>query len=168
MAKPSLATLVNDYLRRRRPERITPAEWRALQAHLADCGRPLSRSRLLELLHATDIEIDRALGGLPPDLRDRVRTRDLESAARSLSAMAEEYSRAHAAGDKPRAGDCRRAVLAGKERLNRSLRNPRLSEAKRREKQELLEWFGQWLEAPSLFADWLELRRRRGTPPAPG
>ncbi len=159
--QPSLATLVHAYLDERKPPRITRAELQSMRAHLARLGRPTTELRLLALLAATDIEIDRALGGLPTDLRDRIRTRDLDLAAASLTSMAEEYVRAGDAGDRLRASDCRRAVAAGKQRLKRALSNPRLSQEKRREKQELLEWFLQWLEAPPLFADWLELRRRR-------
>jgi hypothetical protein len=76
--------------------------------------------------------------------------------------MANEYEAARLAGDKPRAEDCRRAVRKGKDRLKLVLRRRDLAPQKRQQKQELVEWFLIWLEAPSLFPAWLEARRAAG------
>jgi hypothetical protein len=128
--------------------------------------RPVSRAYVLDVLSETGILIDRSLGGLPVDLRGRVHFHDLEAAEASLSDMTREYETARAAGDKLRAEDCRRAVRKGKDRLKLILRRSNLSAQKRKEKQELLEWFLVWLEAPPLFPAWVELRRR-SAPAAP-
>jgi hypothetical protein len=72
--------------------------------------------------------------------------------------MAKEYEAAREAGDKVRAEDCRRAVRQGKDRLKLLARRGSLSPEKRQEKQELIEWFLTWLEAPPLFPAWLEAR----------
>ena len=54
----------------------------------------------------------------------------------------------------------RALALKGKDRAASLAANPRVSEVKRREKQEIAMWFRTWLEAPDLFFDWLELRRQ--------
>jgi hypothetical protein len=121
--------------------------------------RPVSRTYVLDVLSETQVEIDRAIGGLPVDLRGRVHFHDQETAAESLTDMANEYQAARLAGDKLRAEDCRRAVRKGKDRLKLVLRRTDLAPQKRQQKQELVEWFLIWLEAPSLFPVWLEARR---------
>ena len=122
--------------------------------------KPISRAYVLDVLSATQIPIDRSLGGLPVNLRGRVHFHDRDAAAASLTDMSREYETARAAGDKTRAADCRRAVRQGKDRLKLILRRAKLATQKREEKQELLQWFLVWLEAPPLFPAWLELRRR--------
>jgi hypothetical protein len=122
--------------------------------------KPVSRAYVLDILSETQIPIDRSLGGLPPDLRRRVHFHDEDATAASLSEMTSEYEAARSAGDKIRAADCRRAVRKGKDRLKLVLRRPKLSPQKRAEKEELLQWFLVWLEAPPLFPGWLELRRK--------
>jgi hypothetical protein len=122
--------------------------------------KPVSRAYVLDVLSETQIPIERSLGGLPVDLRGRVHFHDRDAAAASLTDMTREYESARTAGDKARAEDCRRAVRKGKDRLKLLLRRRSLSPQKREEKQELLQWFLVWLEAPPLFPGWLELRRR--------
>jgi hypothetical protein len=122
--------------------------------------RPVSRAYVLDVIGETQIPVDRALGGLPIDLRGRVHFHDRSAAAASMTDMTREYEAALSAGDKTRAADCRRAVLQGKDRLKLLLRRASLTPQKREEKQELLQWFLVWLEAPPLFPAWLELRVR--------
>ncbi len=140
-------------------ESVGPAEMEALGKEIvAKVGRAASRRYLLDLLLATDVEVERSVGGFPLDLRGRVHTRDEESAASSLIELSAEYSRARELGDKVRAEDCRRAVRHAKERLVLTLRRKGLGEEKRKEKAELREWFVVWLETPELFPDWIGLR----------
>jgi hypothetical protein len=123
-------------------------------------GKPVSRAYVLDVVAETQIPIDRSLGGLPVDLRGRIHFHNLDAATVSLADMTREYEAARAGGDKTRAEDCRRAVRNAKDRLKLLLRRANLSPQKREEKQELLQWFLVWLEAPPLFPGWLELRRR--------
>ncbi|MDA1314624.1 MAG: hypothetical protein O2968_14890 [Acidobacteria bacterium] len=124
-------------------------------------AKPVSRSYLLDILSHTQIPVARSLGGLPVDLRHRVKFADAEQAARSLADMQGEYEKAKASGDGQRAADCRRAVRQGKERLQRLQNRANLPDTKRAEKQEILQWFLVWLESPSLFRDWLTVRTRQ-------
>ena len=39
-------------------------------------------------------------------------------------------------------------------------RDRKLSLEERAEQEEIVEWLKVWIQTPSLFADWLELRRR--------
>ena len=125
----------------------------------AKTGKSASRRYLIDLLLATDVVMDSSIGGFDADLRGRVRTRDLESAAASLTEMAVEYEQARESSNTRRAEDCRRAVRHAKERLLLSLGRKGLSGEKRKEKEELRRWLVVWLETPEIFPDWIELRR---------
>jgi hypothetical protein len=54
----------------------------------------------------------------------------------------------------------RETVLKGKRRAQMIAGNPAVNERKRAEKAEIAEWFTVWLNQPSIFDTWLELRRR--------
>ena len=160
--KPSIKSLILSYLEENATCAVNRAELAAICAHVDRAlkrDKPVSRAYVLDVLSETQVEIDRALGGLPVDLRGRVHFHSADAAAASLTDMSREVEAARQAGDKPRAEDCRRAVRKGKDRLKLVLRRGNLSPQKRQEKQELLEWFLMWLEAPTLFPAWLQVRR---------
>jgi hypothetical protein len=48
----------------------------------------------------------------------------------------------------------------GRRRAEMIARNHRVDPKKREEKQEILEWFRIWLQAPETFFDWLDVRKR--------
>ena len=52
----------------------------------------------------------------------------------------------------------RELALKGKQRAAMVAANPKVESAKRAEKEEIAHWFGVWLNAPTLFNDWLALR----------
>lgn len=163
-ARPSVRSVVAEYLAARQPAPIGEEELAALQRHVNAAlsrSKPVSRTYLLALLAETDLDISRSLGGLPVDLRRRVHISTPERAAESLLDLLAEYRKARAQGDRWRADDCRRAVRQGKDRLRLILRRPGLSQEKQQEKQEILNWFLVWLETPDLFDSWLTLRRTR-------
>jgi hypothetical protein len=169
-SKPTIKSLVLQYLEVHRPTEINEKELTAIERSVRDGlarAKPVSRSYLLGILSETPVAIARSLGGLPVDLRGRVHFSSLERAGESLLDLQAEYSRARATADRERAQDCRRAVRQAKDRLKLMLRKPNLSAEKRQEKEEILQWFLVWLETPELFDRWLALRRRETPGDAP-
>ena len=167
-ARTSIRGLIHAFLEERRPARIGANEWESLIARVAHGvgdARRINPRYVLEVLHETELEIDRSLGGLPRDLRGRVHSKNAEVAAESLLAMCAEYAQAREAGDRARAEDVRRAVRQAKDRVRLTLRRKNLRDDTRREKQELLEWFLVWLENPGVFPAWLAVRRSRSPQP---
>ena len=160
--KPTRKSLVEEYLRLHNPAAITPGNVADLRRYVSQGlgGAAVSNRYLLDVVEATGVRVARELGGLPPDLRNRVHVHDYAVAEASLREMQQEYESARCAGDRPRTQDCRRAVQKGKERLELLLRRPKLDAAKRAEKEEILSWFRVWLETPELFSEWLDLRKR--------
>jgi hypothetical protein len=56
--------------------------------------------------------------------------------------------------------ELRGAVAAARAEALLRARSKILDEGQRREAKEISEWLGVWLQAPELFSDWLDLRRR--------
>ena len=167
-SRTSIRGLILAFLEERQPARIGPPEWEALLAYVArgaGDARRVNPRYVLEVLHETETEVDRSLGGLPLDLRGRVHSGSPDAAAESLLAMSTEYAQARNAKDAVRAEDVRRAVRQAKDRLRLTLRRKNLREETRGEKQELLEWFLVWLENPGVFPAWLEAKRTRPEEP---
>jgi len=160
----SVKSLIEAWIETERPNLIGPEEFRRLQQEIgARLGpnRRLAPRYLLEVLLLTELEVDSAVGGIPVDLRGRVGFADEREARTSLLEMAAEYRTAQQSGRADRARDCRQAVLLAKDRLRVILGNKNLDEAKRRDKEELLNWFVVWLENPEVFAEWLAVRRKQ-------
>jgi len=84
---------------------------------------------------------------------------DLASAERSLAKLDELYREYSANADREGVKLVASLAKQGKLRARSLAANPRVAEAKRREKEEIARWFQVWLETPDLFRDWLELRK---------
>ena len=121
--------------------------------------KPPSSAYLLDVLLRTDVPVDRTIGGIPIDLRGRVRIDNLAQAKRSLLDMAREHAKAPSA---QRAEDVRRAVLRTKNHLKLALSRT-ISPQKRATKQEIYQWLLVWLENPGIFESWVALRGTKGS-----
>ena len=162
--RPSIRAAVLRRLTEDPPEIIDEKWLNGLEAYArAELGwtKPLSRSYLLDVLSHTDAPISRSLGGLPVDLRHRVKFRSPREAAQSLTDLQREYEASQEAGNRIRCEDCRRAVRQAKDRLRMQLRCKNQPVAKHDERLEILQWFLVWLESPSLFSHWLKARLDR-------
>jgi len=100
-AKPSVQSLVRDYLKRRPEEQIGRRELAAVRRHVLE-GLPAPRRipdrYLIEVLEEAGADVARSLGGLPQDLRGRVHSGSFEAAASSLLDMQAEFSAAWGRG----------------------------------------------------------------------
>jgi hypothetical protein len=63
------------------------------------------------------------------------------------------------ASDKKGVDYCRRIAALGRQRAELISRNTRVNPLKRLQKKEIAQWFGIWLETPSIFKDWLSMRK---------
>jgi hypothetical protein len=92
-------------------------------------------------------------------LEGALQFRDLESAEASLQKLDAIYREYRNASDRVGTTLVRSLVLKGRQRAESLAANSRVSPEKRREKQEIANWFRVWLETSDLFFDWLELRK---------
>ncbi|MBI1789320.1 MAG: hypothetical protein HYR60_17435 [Acidobacteria bacterium] len=86
-----------------------------------------------------------------------VRQSGFEQLEQSLLELESIYS----GGDRERAAACRRAVIQAKDHARLASRNPRTSEEKRKQKEEMVQWMLVWLENPGVFPAWVAIRKRR-------
>lgn len=84
---------------------------------------------------------------------------DLASAEQSLRRLDAIRREFQGAADRAGANWVRALARKGKLRARSLAANPRVQMTKRREKQEIANWFQVWLETPDLLASWLELRK---------
>src|ERR1700720_905241 len=87
-----------------------------------------------------------------------------------LEASLRDFERLYeAALDVPgRRSELRAQVIKAKDRARFASRNPKVSAEKRAAKAEMVQWMLVWLDDPSMFGDWVTLRRgqldRTGAP----
>ena len=76
---------------------------------------------------------------------------ELEASLRDFQRMYED--------DPLRRRELRQIVIKTKDRARFASRNPKVSPDKRAVKEEMVQWMLVWLDDPSMFADWVTLRR---------
>jgi hypothetical protein len=143
----SIKQQLRDYLADAQPAAIDVAVWHALLERLA----PVSESYLRELLRETGLPFAQPYAG--------VGQHTFEELEQSLLELLEVYTAADEAGDRERARYCRRQVIGAKDRAKFLAKNPRTSERKRAEKQEMAQWMLVWLENPKVFPAWVGARK---------
>lgn len=79
------------------------------------------------------------------------------SKAESLIAKLEKLRRS---GDKQAEKEVRRLAVSGRQLAELLAKDRKLDKLQRAEQAEISEWLKVWIQTPSLFGDWLELRRR--------
>jgi hypothetical protein len=75
-------------------------------------------------------------------------------------ALIEELERRRIKADPSEAQGIRAIAIEARETAQRHSRGRSLDQLQKSEQQEIAEWLGVWIKTPSLFRDWLELRRR--------
>jgi hypothetical protein len=89
---------------------------------------------------------------MAPALQIRWKTfAELEASLRDFQRMYED--------DPLRRRELRQIVIKTKDRARFASRNPKVSPDKRAAKEEMVQWMLVWLDDPSMFADWVTLRR---------
>ncbi len=86
-AKPTIKSVVLDYIETNGTKLVDDAEFAAIRREaMRRSKRETAPSvlYLMDILSAADIAIDRRIGGVPADLRNRIRTGTLQEARESL------------------------------------------------------------------------------------
>jgi hypothetical protein len=152
-------------------------ELSAIQAELdgrfgqSAVNSPAAIARLLadegaELRHPEVIECDAAWRA------ERIRAEEQQFSEKNLPATIEVLTMARAEklieeleerriqSDATETQSIRSIAIEAREAAQRHTRRKTLDQLKRAEQQEIAEWLGVWIKTPSLFEDWLDLRRR--------
>ncbi|MDE0264035.1 MAG: hypothetical protein OXJ37_16650 [Bryobacterales bacterium] len=155
----SVRGAVLEYLALHKPAVVGRPELLQIRRHvLAHVKRPKPPSDryLLSILLETNVEVDRAIGGLPVDLRTKIPVSDLSACKQSLVELARQYC---SAADPSRASDVRRVVRRTKDHLDLALKRAR-SPNQLSAQRETFRWLAAWLENPTVFEAWVEVREQ--------
>jgi hypothetical protein len=131
---------VLDFVASRGWDEVGETEWRELRSALSDISQTT--------LRASGIAIAAPWRGVAAHSVD-----ELESSLLELSRVYENRP------DLRRY--CRDQVIASKDRARWAARSPKVKESKRRMKAEMVEWMLVWLDDPSIFPTWVQLRKRK-------
>lgn len=129
---------------------------------------PASVARLLadegaELRHAEVLEMDarsRLADPYEPMFRNVLKFSNFTETAASIKRLDNLRKEFERKKDREGLRRVRETVLKGKQRAEMIARKAGVSEKKRAEKTEIADWFAVWLRQPTIFEDWLVLRRR--------
>jgi hypothetical protein len=94
------------------------------------------------------------------EFRDLLHFATLEEAEMCLTRLDELVRKFRGEGEHAAVKRVLEVGRLGRRRAEMIARNPRVDAQKREEKQEILEWFRIWLQAPETFFDWLDARKR--------
>ena len=138
--------LLGQWLENERPQQITEAHFAGLKEWL-----PLTDDGYLRrILRESGVPLSPVVEGVVQD--------SFENLERTLRALSEEYARS----DRLRAKTIRALVILAKQHTRwAALRNPE----KARIKKEMESWILVWLENPTLFPIWADMRLARGVEP---
>lgn len=137
--KPPKKRELTEWIGQARPERIGESDWEKLLGLLA----PISEGYLRRLLRESGVALAPLVEG--------VRQESFDALEASLLDLLAEYE----SGDAGRRMRVRKIVIEGKDHARLAARQ----EGKRAEKDEMALWMLTWLENPSVFPEWVRLRR---------
>ncbi len=149
-------------------ERFTPAEIeqirRQLIVRLGASGKT-SPEYIADVLQNAGLRIRWTIaadteGLYEEEFHDLLHFATLEEAEMCLVRLDELLHKFRAEGQRPAAARVLEVARLGRRRAEMIARNPRVELQKRAEKQEILQWFRIWLETPTAFFDWLEVRKQ--------
>lgn len=162
--------IILDCFRARRLDRVGAREIRAIDADLRRLGTEdkTAHSYIANVLREAGARVDYNDRYVNPwmeepyasRLNGLLEFRDFERAEASLRKLDTVYREYREDTDRVGTSLVRELALKGKQRAESLAANPRVSPAKRQEKQEIARWFKVWLEVCDLFFDWLELRKQ--------
>lgn len=167
---PSKKRVILEFCKAMQCDSVGPAEIQAIEVELRrrlGPDRRTSPSYIASVLREAGKQVeyqDRYSDPVMPEpyasrLKGLLHFSDLASAETSLQQLHAIYQEYRASGDRVGTELVRRLIQKGRWRAESLAVSPRVSPAKRQEKQEIAHWFHVWLETPDLFFDWLELRK---------
>jgi hypothetical protein len=94
------------------------------------------------------------------EFEDLLHFKTLEDAEVSIMRLDELMRKFQAHGEHAAVERVLNVARLGKRRAEMISRNPKVEKAKRKEKEEIANWFRIWLETPDIFFDWLDVRKQ--------
>jgi hypothetical protein len=147
--------------------RFTPAEVeqirRQLVARMGDAGKT-SSDYIAGVLEAAGIRVILSTkadteGLYEEEFHDLLHFATLEDAEMCIVRLDELFRKFQNDGERAAAERVLEVARLGRRRAEMIARNHKVEPGKRAEKEEIMQWFKVWLDTPSVFFDWLEVRK---------
>jgi hypothetical protein len=163
--------LILDYRDRHAVAQAGERQLRLIQKNVGDVlggATPPSLSYIASVLRQAGVQVDYEDRYTEPAvpvayaarLDGLLRFHDLATAEDALRTLDTAYRYYQSVPDHAGARLVQKLVLWGKQRAQSLATSGRISSEKRQEKREIASWFRIWLESPSLFLNWLEVRKQ--------
>lgn len=98
-------------------------------------------------------------GQYEEEFQDLLHFATLEDAEMCIVRLDELFRKFRNDGERAAAERVLEVARLGRRRAEMIARNHKVDPEKRAEKEEIMQWFKVWLETPSAFFDWLEVRK---------
>jgi hypothetical protein len=165
---PSKKGLILELARALGKPRFAPAELeqirRQMIARSGDSGKT-SIDYIASVLEEAGLRVVRATrsdteGRYEEEFAGLLHFSTLEDAELCLIRLDELLQKFVSESERAAAERVREVGRLGRRRAEMIARNHKVEEKKRREKEEIAQWFALWLETPGAFFDWLEVRKQ--------
>src|SRR5713226_204585 len=149
-------------------QKWTPAEIeqlrRRLLAEYGEAGKT-SNDYITDVLEAAGLKVmtsaqEDAEDQFEEEFEDLLHFKTLEDAEVSITRLDELWRRFQAHGETAAVQRVLEVARLGKRRAEMIARNHKVQPHKREVKLEIANWFRIWLETPSTFFDWLDVRKQ--------
>lgn len=133
------------------------AEWGEAGKTSADYIADVLAQAKMRVVLSVHVDLE---GQYEEEFQDLLHFATLQEAEMCLIRLDELLRKFETEGE--RGGETRVLEIArlGKRRAEMIARNPKVDAAKRKEKEEVAQWFSVWLGQPDAFFDWLEIRKQ--------
>ncbi len=134
----------------------------AIARVLADAGAELRHPEVIEFdarWRETRIENDKGQVKGIEDFLDG-KPLHLKKAESLIKKLEKLRQRAESSGDLTASKETRDVAISGRQIAELLAKDRKLNPIQRAEQAEIAEWLKVWIQTPSLFADWLDLRQR--------
>jgi len=161
-------TMILDAARELAKPRFTPAEIEQIRRRVAAQSGPQGKTSadyVISVLEEAGMRVARSVRSDTEELyeeefSDLLHFSTLEEAEMCLVRLDELMRKFEAEKERTAQERVREIARLGKRRAEMIARNRKVQENKRAEKEEIARWFAVWLETPSAFFDWLEVRKQ--------
>jgi hypothetical protein len=165
---PSKKGLILELARALGKPRFAPAELEQIRRQMiarAGNGGKTSIDYIASVLEEAGLRVVRATGSdtegrYEEEFAGLLHFSTLQDAEMCLIRLDELLQKFVAEGERAAAERVREVGRLGRRRAEMIARNHKVEENKRREKEEIAQWFALWLETPGAFFDWLEVRKQ--------
>lgn len=121
---------------------------------LADEGAELRHAEIMEL------DVERRLESpYAPMFRNILKFSDFKQTLASINRLENLRKKFLTENDREGLRLVRDTAVKGKQRAQMIAKNERVEKKKRKEKEEIVEWFTIWLQSPEIFENWIRLRQ---------